>query len=166
MTLVELLVAMMLFSIVAATSVWGFRSYANAQATSGTANGVVAALRNAAERAQSEGRTYCVSFDTATSWSVWRYSCDPSWSSGTMTPSAVLTGQKVEGSGDTLGSVSFAAPSVSASGLATTCASGTLGCAYFYPRGISSSGQLSVLRDGTVKYTVKVEGLTSRVYMG
>lgn len=163
-TLIELMVAMALFGIVALTSVWALRSYAGAQDTKGTANGVIAAMRNAAERAQSEGRTYCVSFDTSTTWSVWRYSCDSAWTSGTMTPSRVISGQKVQGAATTLGSISFTTPTIA--GLANGCPAGVGHCAYFYPRGISSTGQLNVLRNGSVKYTAKVEGLTSRVYMG
>lgn len=163
-TLVELVVAMAIFSVLAATSVWGLRSYQAAQETKGTANGVVAAMRNAAERAQSEGRTYCVSFDDAKTWSVWRYSCLSTWTSGTMSATRVLSSQKVQGSSVTIGSVSFTTPTIS--GLANGCAAGALGCVYFYPRGISSTGHLNVLRGSDVKYTAKVEGLTSRVYIG
>jgi type II secretory pathway pseudopilin PulG len=164
MTMIELVTAMAIFGVLAVTSVWGLRAYASAQATKGTANGVIAALRNAAERAQAEGRTYCVSFDTTTSWTVWRYSCDPGWTSGTMAATKVLDAQKVQGGETTLGSVVFSTPTIS--GLSNSCPAGAGKCAYFYPRGISSTGQLNVLRGGSVKYTPKVEGLTSRVYMG
>lgn len=158
-TLIETLVAMAIFSIVAATAVWGLRSYQRAQELSGTAHGVVSALRNVAERSQSEGRTYCVNFST-TSWSVWRYSCDPTYTTSAGAPSTqVLGSQQVQGTGITLGSASFDP------GVSVGACPATLACVYFYPRGTASNGSLQVSR-GSKVYTVNVVGLTGRVYLG
>lgn len=161
-TLVELLVAMIVFGVVASISVWGLRSFQRAQDESGTAHDVVAALRNVAERAQSEGRTYCVSFDTGTQWSVWRYSCESGWTNAGDTATRVLSGQHVQGDSAITVSVPFAA-----STHGDTCTAGAGRCAYFYPRGTASAGTLVVNRGSSGKtYTIKVEGLTGRVDMG
>lgn len=161
-TLVELLVAMVLFGLTATMGAWGLRAYQNAQDQRGSADAVASALRNAAERAQSEGRTYCVSFDTDRSWSVWRYSCDPTWTSGTASALRVSQDQRVHGGQVVLGGFTFAA------GVGVgSCPAGAGRCAYFYPRGTANGGSLTVGRAGagTVD-TVTLEGLTSRVDVG
>jgi len=162
-TLVELMVTMVIFGLLAASALLGLRAYQNSQDESGTANSVVSSLRNVAERAQSESLTYCVSFDSATTWSIWRYSCDPTWTSGTNTSIKVQGKQRAQGS-SSLSAISFA------SGVnAGTCPppAGAGQCAYFYPRGTASAGQLTVTRTGTTKtYLIKVEGLTGRVSLG
>jgi hypothetical protein len=146
-------------------------AYSTAQSEKGTANAVVSSLRDAAGRAQSEGRMYCVSFDSPTSWSVWRYSCNSSWT-GTSIQGATLTATKV-GSGSRQGNASINTASVgfaAVTGLGPLLDCGAAGaghCVYFYPRGIATAGQLNVVRPGTTKtYTVNVGGLTSRVYLG
>lgn len=160
-TLIEMLVAMAIFSIVAVTAVMGLRSYQRSQELAGTAHGVVSALRNVAERAQSEGRTYCVRFATsASSWSVWRYSCDSTYTTSNGTPAKqVLTNQRVQGSNVVIGNASFDP------GVGVGACTGALACVYFYPRGTASNGSLQVSQGSRV-YTVKVEGLTGRVYLG
>lgn len=158
-TLIELSVVMSIVGLLGLISVWGFRQYAAAQGYRGTANAVESSMRNAAERAVSEGRAYCVSFDSPTTWSVWRYSCDPAWTDGTHSRVLVSGHNKVQTSNASLGGVSFSTPTGG-------CASGSLGCAYFYPRGNSSTGQITVSRPGSTGFVVKVEGLTGRVYLG
>lgn len=163
-TLVEVLVTMVILGVLSTIAVWGLRSYQRSQEQSGTANDVVNSLRNAAERAQSEGRTYCVQFDAdGTSWSIWRYSCEPGYTADPGgTAAAVDSGISVEGTA-TVSSVSFA------TGASTvgSCPAGAHRCVYFYPRGNASAGSLTVTRSGTSKvYTVNVEGLTGRVYLG
>jgi prepilin-type N-terminal cleavage/methylation domain-containing protein len=163
-TLIELLVTMSIFGILVAAGGLGLRAYSDAQAEKGTANGIVSLLRTVSQEAQSEGRTYCVSVDSATTWSVWRYSCDPSWSSGSTQAAVVGTGLKPQGSAY-VAQVAFTTPTLV--GLANGCPAGAGRCIYFYPRGISSAGQLDVHRSGTSKvYAVSVEGLTSRAYLG
>lgn len=160
-TLIELLVTMALLGILSATAVWGLRAYQHSQDESGSAHAVLSGLRNVAERAQSEGRTYCVSFDTATSWSIWRYSCQAGWTSGANTATQVATNQHLQGN-STITAISFAA-GVSVG----TCSAGSNRCAYFYPRGTASAGSLSIGRPGNpTVYTVHVEGLTGRAYLG
>jgi type II secretory pathway pseudopilin PulG len=158
--LVELLVAMVIVGIVGTIAVWGLRTYQRQQQLTGTTNAVVSALRNTAERAQSEGRTYCVQFASGgTTWSVWRYSCQSGFTSNGNTASRVLSNQRVQGSDVVLSGASFAAGTN-----AGTCPPGSLACVYFYPRGTASAGQLLVSRGGAAS-TVKVEGLTGRVYL-
>lgn len=160
-TLIEVIVAMAVFGILVSISVMGLNAYSSAQAEKGTADGLVALLRSTAQQAQSEGRTYCVSFDSSTTWSVWRYSCDPSWQSGAAHATEVSSDISAQ-SPAYLSTPSFTAPAVV--GMATTCPAS---CVYFYPRGIASSGSVQIHRRGTSKvYTVNVEGLTSRAYLG
>lgn len=173
-TLIEMLVTMAISSILIAAAVWALRAYSDSQSEKGTADRMISALRDTAERAQSEGRVYCVSFDPdgadpsrSVSWSVWEYSCTP-WT-GTSIQGDTISSSEV-GSGAVQGksyisAVSFTAPSTS--WFTPTCPASSLGCIYFFPRGIASSGSLTVSRSGSSKtYDVNVEGLTSRVYLG
>jgi prepilin-type N-terminal cleavage/methylation domain-containing protein len=172
-TLIEMLVTMVVAGILIATATMALNAYTKAQSEKGTANRVVSSLRDAAGRAQAEERTYCVSFDSATSWSVWRYSCDPSWT-GTSLQGLSLTATKVattsrEGTASIdMTTVPPAFPALTTLGVVTGCGTaGTGKCVYFYPRGIATAGQLDVIRPGTTKtYIVNVGGLTSRVYLG
>jgi prepilin-type N-terminal cleavage/methylation domain-containing protein len=163
-SLIEMLVTISIAGIVMATATIGFGAYSKARAESGTANNLVNSLRDAAERAQAEGRTYCVSFDSTTTWSVWRYACTTSGAGGSAlaTPLGGIT--KTQGTSYlTFSGSSFTAPTTL--GMAYSC--GTSGsCVYFYPRGVASAGSLTVRRSGSTKtYTVNVGGLTSRVYL-
>ena len=164
-TLIELMVTMVILGILGSIAVWGLRAYQHAQEMSGTAHGLVSSLRTAAERAQSEGRTYCVNIDaTGKTWSVWRYSCQSGFTSspgGTATE--VLSGQHVEGSSVWL-SVKSGDAFPSAGADAGSCPGTALSCIYFYPRGTASTGSLLVHRTGrTNTFEVHVEGLTGRV---
>jgi len=164
-TLVEAMVAMVIFGILASIAVWGLRSYQRSQELAGTAHSVVSSLRTAAERAQSEGRTYCVSFDSSgTSWTVWRYSCQAGFTANPGGSAAqVLTNQRVQGSQITL-SVKAGAAFPTAGANAGSCPATSLACVYFYPRGTASTGSLLVHRAGQAStFEVHVEGLTGRV---
>lgn len=157
-TLLELLTAMTIFGILSSIAVMGLRSYQAAADESASARNVVFAFRNAAEQAQSEGRTYCVSFDTTKTWSVWRYSCDPSVAGALR----VSVNNSVQGNSAFLSGITLSAPA----GMVSGCPAPAVACAYFYPRGNSSSGTVSVGRtNGTKTYTVKLEGLTSRAFL-
>jgi type II secretion system protein H len=161
-TLAEVMVAMLIVGIVGTIAVWGLRTYQRQQQLNGTAHAVVGALRNAAEQAQSEGRTYCVRFDgNGKSWEVWRYSCQSGWSLNGNTAARVLRNQQVQGSDVSLNVKTAFAAAVNAG----SCPAGSLACVYFYPRGTASGGALNVSRGGPA-FTVNVEGLTGRVYMG
>lgn len=164
-TLTELLVAMLILGVLSSIAVWGLRAYQRAQEFSGTAHSLVSSLRNAGERAQSEGRTYCVQFDgSGTSWSVWRYSCQTGFTANPGGAAAqVLTNQRVQGSEVSL-SVKAGDAFPSSGANAGSCPSGSLACVYFYPRGTASGGSLLVHRVGqTSTFEVHVEGLTGRV---
>lgn len=174
-TLIEMVVTMSLAGILVAAAAWGLHSYSDAQAERGTANNVISSLRDVAQRAQAEGRAYCVSFDKdpaspadSASWSVWRYSCTP-WSGtdirGDAISSVKIDSKSAQGKA-LITSVSFATavPSGFVGGCDSTA---SLGCVYFFPRGVSSTGTLSVVRSGSsATYTVHLEGLTSRAYLG
>jgi prepilin-type N-terminal cleavage/methylation domain-containing protein len=172
-TLIEMMVTIIVAGILIATATMALNAYTKAQSEKGTANRVVSSLRDAAGRAQAEGRTYCVSIDSATSWTVWRYSCDSSWTGtslqgGTLTPTKVGVASRQGQASIDMTTAPPAFTAISAIGLASGCGTaGTGHCVYFYPRGIASAGSLTVVRSGSTKtYVVNVGGLTSRVYLG
>jgi prepilin-type N-terminal cleavage/methylation domain-containing protein len=179
-TLIEMLVTMVIAGIVMAVGGLSWNAYSKAQAEKGTANGLVSALRDAAQRAQSEGRSYCISFTPdasdphkSLSWSVWRYSCDSTWSGQTMQGQTVtatqVTSHQIQGAYLDLTTSTFSPPPTAFGGtsVATACPAGPHNCVYFYPRGISSAGVIDVERSGSSKvYPVNIGGLTSRVYLG
>ena len=159
-TMVELTVVMVLIGILGSISVWGLHTYSQSQSMKQTANGLLGEFRAVAQRATAEDRTYCVSIDNATTYSVWRYSCNPSEPTTPATPVKVTTFHVASPS--LIQSVSFTNTNT---GLAHTCGTGTLGCAFFYPRGNSSSGSVTVGRPGTsVTRVISVVGLTGRAY--
>jgi prepilin-type N-terminal cleavage/methylation domain-containing protein len=154
-TLIEMIVAIALMSIVMGLGILAMRSFLISNRESGTAFGIRSALRNASELSVSEGRTYCVSF-TATTWTTYQSDC-------TVAADRVGGSQQVTDPSITLSSFSFAAPATAIPGQTTSCPT-TNRCAYFYPRGTALGGGLQVVRTGKT-YTISVEGLTSRVSM-
>jgi prepilin-type N-terminal cleavage/methylation domain-containing protein len=64
-TLVEVLAAIVLASVLAVLAVGGFSKLAKAQEQDGTVRELVSTMRNAQSRAVAEARTYCVQFDAA-----------------------------------------------------------------------------------------------------
>jgi type II secretion system protein H len=83
-TLIEVLVTMVLMGLMMAIAVAGFSRYSNAHEHEGTARSLQSALRQAQQRAVTEGRAICVALTTS-SYTVWRSSCD------------AATGTKLEG---------------------------------------------------------------------
>lgn len=148
-TLMELLTAMVVMGIMMTIAVSGFVSYRVSSEHRGARDEVVSVLRNAAERALSEQRRYCVQF-SSTGWTLYRTACSGA------TAMQVQAFMPLEAAQESL-SGSFTAPT----GHESSCGSGA--CAYFYPRGNSSDGSLTITRSGRDAYTVDVEGLTSRV---
>ena len=172
-TLIEMIVTTVVAGILIATATMALNAYTKAQSEKGTANRIVSSLRDAAGRAQAEGRSYCVSFDSATAWSVWRYSCDSSFAGtsmqgGTIVATKVSSASRQGQASIDLTSAGTGFPLVDGYGLPTACGTAGAGhCVYFYPRGIGTAGHLNVIRPGSTKqYVVTVEGLTSRVYLG
>lgn len=145
-TLIELMVTTVLMAIVGALTVTSLVGYARAQDHQSTADEVVSVLRTTAQRALSEGRTHCVSFDTAAgTWTVHRTDC---------------AAGPVVGSGDARSGIDLQSASFTLQA-AHSCSSGT-SCVYFTPRGTASPGTVAIARDTDV-ITVTVEGLSSRV---
>ncbi|HET6911179.1 MAG TPA: GspH/FimT family pseudopilin [Mycobacteriales bacterium] len=164
-SLIELMVVFVITGVVAAMALWGMRGYQRAQELSGSAHDLVSSLRSAGERAQSEGRTYCVNVTGGgTVWSVWRYSCQPGFTSSPGgTAAQVLGNQHVVGNSVTV-AVKSGEPFPSSGANAGNCPAASLACIYFYPRGTASTGSLLVRQAGQSKtFEVHVEGLTGRV---
>lgn len=147
-TLIEVMVVIVLFGIVLAIAVNGSRSWSLANEQSGTARTLQSVLRQAQQRAVTEGRPACVTFDVATdSYTVFRGACDD------------LAKTNVQGPRRTdSAKVHLTAP-------AFTSPSGTPGAGVsFTARGTAWPGQVKVTRDGSTKtYVLTVEGLTGRV---
>ena len=151
-TLIELLVTLSLAAVLSGLATGAYVGYARSSRQSGTVTQIQSMLRNTAERSLSEGRTYCVSFDTtAGTWTIYRKVCGP-------TPGVLAEGPFTVDTGIRLASVAFTIPT----GSSTTCPTpGT--CAYFYPRGTASPGGLQVRSSSSKVYSIDVKGLTSRV---
>ncbi len=145
-TLVELCAAMAIFGVLAAISVGGLHKWTQAREHSGTAAAVQSLLREAQQRAVTEGRATCVSFETGTQvYALYRGSCDD--------PTRVLLQTRRPDAGNVL----LAAP-------AFVGPSGPTPAVTFKPRGTAWPGSVQITRSGSNKvYTVSVEGLTGRV---
>ena len=153
-TLIELLVTLSVAGILAGLAGTSLTSWAASNAHKGSRDEVTSALRNTAQRALSEGVTYCLAFASDGTWRTYKKECSP-------------TGTLVSGiqSANTAGSA--VAPTFSyLSGTIGTCttAASSSSCAYFYPRGTAAAGTVVLSRSGKPTYTVNVEQLTSRVY--
>lgn len=146
-TLIEVVVTTALLGIMMAIAVSGWGSWARANEQSGTARQIQSVLRQAQQRAVTEGRAMCVRFDTASDeYTVFRGTCDAA--------DKVV----VEGPMDTSSpAVHLVAPSFQSS-------TGSRPGVSFAARGTAWPGEVRVTRDGSSKvYTLKVEGLTGRV---
>jgi hypothetical protein len=145
-----------------ATAVVGMTALGRSQAQSSTSESLLSSMRAAQARAQGEGRAYCIRIDTTTTWTTWRYSCDPA--EPTTPSSPVKVGADAASGSSFLTSVSLTPSSLT--GLAHSCPSGALGCAFFYPRGVASSGTVQVRRPSSSSiYTLTVVGITGRVFV-
>ena len=162
-TLLELLTVITIGGLLMTAAVSGMFGLARAQQQSATSESLLSTMRAAQANAQAEGRAYCVRFDTTTTWSTWRYSCDPAEVTTPSSPLQVNNG-KTDGTAY-LANVAVAASVVS--GLARSCPSApVLGCAFFYPRGIASSGSVQVKRPSSGStYTLNIVGITGRVFV-
>lgn len=145
-TLVELCWTMAVFGILAAISVAGLHKWTQAREHSGTAVAVKSLLREAQQRAVTEGRATCVTFDVGTQkYAMYRGACDD--------PSRVLLQTRRPDSGRVhLVAPAFVGPSGTTSGVT------------FKPRGTAWPGSVQIARAGSGKvHTIHVEGLTGRV---
>lgn len=146
-TLIEVLVVIGIFSILALFGVGGFRNWAIASDHRGAADGIEMAMRQAQVRAITEGVSFCVTFDTAAStYTINRYAC------GT-TLERVQGPTKIENAKVKINDVQF------------TRADGSIAPdVLFKPTGSAWSGYVTVTRTGSTKsYRINVEGFTGRV---
>lgn len=147
-TVIELVVTMLVASIMMSIGLFTFTRWQNASQQRGSAQALVSALRNAAERSVSEGRTYCVDFPAAStrSFTVYRVTCG--------------TGTLANGGASTASTKVRFAPAVTS----TPCPASHK-CIYFYPRGTATAATVDVTSTARSQvYTIHVEGLTARVY--
>ncbi|HET8616462.1 MAG TPA: GspH/FimT family pseudopilin [Actinomycetales bacterium] len=158
-TLVELMVTMTVASIMLAIGIFGFANWQRAAQQKGSARELVSTLRNASERAISEGRTYCVDINAAgTAMETWRYTCGVNPASPPAPASQLLQKTSTQSTKVTL-TATVTNPSP-----APTCPT-SYRCVYFYPRGTATPATVVVASSVRTKtYTVTVEGLTARVY--
>jgi type II secretion system protein H len=149
-TLVELMVVMVIAGVLMTIGVFGFVNYQKTSQQRGTAKEVVSLLRNASERAISEGRTYCIDIAAdKLSTTTWQRACGPS---GTALGNTTRT-QSIK--------VTLDATVTNPSPVCPTSHQ----CLYFYPRGTATPATVVIRSSARSKtYTVKVEGLTARVF--
>ncbi|MBA2954489.1 prepilin-type N-terminal cleavage/methylation domain-containing protein [Nocardioides sp. MAH-18] len=145
-TLVEVMTTIGIAGVLMAISVGGWTQYAQAKSQEGAAQEIQSVLRQAQQRAVTEGSSMCVQFDTAVdTFALYRRPCDDS--------ARVL----LEGPFDIDSRVHLAEADF-------TGASGSGAGVTFTPRGTASPGTLRITREGTDRvYVVSVEGLTGRV---
>ena len=143
-TLVELMVTMVIAGILLAIAVVGWRAYAASQAQRGAADALVVLMREAQQRAVTEGTNYAVKLSpSAGPWVLVKG------------PAADCSGGTAQGGevpsrgGVTLDGSTFANS-----------------CALFKPRGTATPGTVKVIRsDSSTVYTITLEGLTGRASM-
>lgn len=145
-TLIELLVTIALLSVMMTLSISGWAAWSKSSDQSGTATELESGLRQAQQRAVTEGRAMCVKIDVgADAYSVHQGECS-------------AMGVKV------LGPVETGADNVQLDAPGFTADSVVSSNVTFYARGTASPGTVKVTRTGSSKvYTVHVEGLTGRV---
>ena len=146
-TLVELLVAIAIAGILMAIAVSGWSSWAKASAHSGAAREIQSAMRQAQQRAVTEGTATCFLFDDAAdTYAVYRGRCSDS--------GKVL----VEGPVSISQYVDITDPAFGDSAGAGTS---------FLGRGTGTAGTVKVTRPSSAKsYVLTVDGLTGRVGLG
>jgi type II secretory pathway pseudopilin PulG len=148
LTLVEVCWVTLLVGIVAATSVTKLQGWTDAHDHSGTAAQIEGLLREAQQKAVTEGRPMCVDFDVvAQAYSLYRGSCDDA-------EKVVLQGPiHTQGSKVRISSPSFNGPGAQIFTGVT-----------FAPRGTAWPGTVKVTRtDSSKVWTLALEGLTGRV---
>lgn len=153
LTLIELMVVMAIASVLMGIGGMGFVNWRNTSQHQGSADRVVSEFRRASVLAVSEGRTHCVELRSSQrDTQLWRYTC------GTGT----ALGDRAPVQGDHPGFTLSGVPTATAS---TPCPASSK-CVYFYPRGTATPATVVVTSTKRSKtYSVRVEGLTSRVYL-
>jgi type II secretion system protein H len=152
-TLVELMVVMVIAGILMTIGAFSFANYQKVSQQRGTAREVVSLLRNASERAISEGRTYCIDIAAdRLSTTTWQRAC------GGPTGTSLGNTTRTQSSRVTIdATVTNPSP--------TPVCPSSHQCVYFYPRGTATPATVLVKSSARSKtYTVTVEGLTARVF--
>ena len=146
-TLVEVMVTIALAGVLMAMAVSGWSSWARSSAQEGAATEIQGVLRQAQQRAVSEGGATCVQFSTATdSWTVLRGGCAD-------------TGRSV-----IEGPVPLDSDQVHLTTAAFSTGTGSSAGVTFSSRGTATPGTVTVGRDGSGRIgTIRVDGLTGRV---
>ena len=153
-TMLELVVVMAIAGLLMTIGTFGFTSWQHTSQHRGAAEEMVSTLRGASVQAISEGRTYCVDIKSGgTAYELWRLSCGGAGS------------VQVGGTRSTQSPAVTYAATVTPPTPAPACPSSSR-CLYFYPRGTAVPASVTVASTHrSTSYTVRVEGLTSRVYM-
>lgn len=146
-SLLEVMVTIGMATVLMTIAVSSWNSYAHARAHQGAADTIQSVLRQAQQRAVTEGRSTCVVFDTPTrAWTLYRGSCEQAdraeLETGRIeedylnfTEATFVTGVDQQSSGVT-----------------------------FRSRGTATPGRVVVAREGSgTTRLVRVEGLTGRV---
>lgn len=156
-TLIELVVAMALFSILATIGVYSFRNLQHSLEEQGAQREVVSELRDAQTRAVAESTAYCVDFGVmpTTSYSMYRV---PGADQGSLVAGfSCTTGTRLNTYRNQTGTSINSADFEQRDGTHTTFV-------LFTARGSASAGSLNLARAGSTKaYSVSVDGLTGRV---
>lgn len=155
---------LVIIGILSTVATLGMLAYARAQQESATAQTVLTSLRSAAARAESQGSTFCVYFESSSEWTTWQYSCDPSETTTPRTPAQVGS-SRASGVGE-VASLTMAPNPPSGPSFASMCPTSGR-CIFFYPQGLATGASLTVERSNDPngkRYTINVDGLTSRVY--
>lgn len=140
-TLIEIITVLSIMGVCLALAGVGVTSWVTNRQHAGTAEQLVSFLRQAQQRAQTEVKDYCVTFDSGTEWSMRPGGC-------TAAPGA--RGQPEAST------VMVAADFTQFDG--TSAAQ-----VQFTPRGVATPGTVTVSRPGRSSITITVEGLTGRV---
>lgn len=147
-TMTEIIVTIGIVGVLMAVAVGGWTRWSGAADQEGTATTIQAVLRDAQQRAVTEGTSVCVAFDVdgdEQGWTVSRGACGATYDQ--------VGRDDVDGGGTALDSASFS----SGAGSPTTGVT-------FFPRGTATPGSVKVVRRGSdTVWTVSVEGLTGRV---
>ena len=145
-TLLEVLTTISLMGVLMALAVGGWSAWARASAHTGTAREIQSVLRQAQQRAVTEGVAACVLFDDAAdTYTVYRGACSASGK------------EKVSGPVRTPAGVALSSPAFTSNGSPGPGVT-------FQARGTGSPGEVRVTRQGSSKvYELSVDWLTGRV---
>lgn len=145
-TMIEILVTMVLLGIMAGIAITGYTAWSKASGQVGQARELQSVMRQAQQRAITEGRAICLQFTSTQSYSIYRGACDNT------------------GKVQVIGPVAANSTQIHFTGPVFTATSGTSTGVTFNARGTAWPGTVTVTRTGSSKvYTLTVEGLTGRV---